>query len=107
MIFPGDINGDGQPDVLGRYVDTLYGYLGDPTVATPFMKPGSKLAVGTGWGVYAQLLDVGDWDRDGKADIGAAGTNGELWHYRGRGTQTGPFDTRVKTGAGWTSNWLL
>lgn len=107
VIFPGDLNGDGQPDVLGRYVDTLYSYLGDTTITTPRLTAGSKLSVGTGWGVYAQLLDIGDWDRDGKADIGAAGTNGELWYYRGRGIQATPFETRVRTGVGWTNNWML
>ncbi len=49
-----------------------------------------------------QLLNVGDWNRDGKGDIITRQSGGDVLVFR-PGLGDGTFGTRVVMGAGWTS----
>ncbi|WP_159026484.1 FG-GAP repeat domain-containing protein [Streptomyces vietnamensis] len=61
----------------------------------------ARTKVGTGWGIYNNLTGVGDVTGDRKADLLARDASGVLWLYKGTGTTTAPFATRVRVGSGW------
>ncbi|AJF65605.1 hypothetical protein SVTN_15500 [Streptomyces vietnamensis] len=99
ITSPGDVNADGRADVLARTKDgQLYLYLATGNLSAPL---GSRISVGSGWGVYDQLVGVGDATGDGKADLYARDTAGTLWFYAGTGSTTAPFGARKSIGGGW------
>jgi hypothetical protein len=57
-----------------------------------------KIAAGWG-GSYNAVVGVGDITGDGKADLVARDTAGNL--YRQNGTGTGTFGTRIRIASGW------
>jgi hypothetical protein len=82
LFSPGDFNGDGKPDVLGRYSDgTLRLYAGNGVggVATSFT------TVATSWGNMSELFSPGDFNGDGKPDILGRYSDGTLRLYAGDG----------------------
>lgn len=87
---PGDVNGDGQPDMLavdGADNLRLYGGTGSGAVAT--MVP---LSSGGGWS-GARLTHRGDWDEDLYEDLVAL-RDGKLWFYPNNGQGEFTDDTR-------------
>ncbi|WP_254047519.1 FG-GAP-like repeat-containing protein [Streptomyces aureus] len=99
VASPGDVNGDGRADVIARTQDgVLYLYLGTGSATTPLS---TRTLVGSGWGVYDQLVGLGDGTGDGKADLYARDSAGTLWFYAGTGDKTKPFGTRASIGGGW------
>jgi hypothetical protein len=108
LAAPGDLDGDGVPDVLAAtpggqlriYSSALHetGWGGvsgtyDPTV--------SPTVVGPGWNVYSKLLSPGDLNADGRPDLLARDHDGGLWFYAGTGSATAPFRARVRVGTAW------
>ncbi|GAA3070154.1 hypothetical protein GCM10017562_41440 [Streptomyces roseofulvus] len=61
----------------------------------------SRVRVGSGWGIYNQLVGVGDVSGDGRPDMIARDASGVLWLYKGTTSTTAPFATRVRVGGGW------
>ncbi|MDX2294892.1 MULTISPECIES: VCBS repeat-containing protein [Streptomyces] len=106
ITSPGDVNGDGRADVVARTHDgQLYLYLATGDLAKPL---GGRIAVGPGWGVYDQIVGVGDGNGDGRADLYARDYTGTLWWYAGTGVNAKPFGTRKAIGTGWnTYNQIL
>ncbi|MFF5921830.1 FG-GAP repeat domain-containing protein [Streptomyces flavochromogenes] len=99
VASPGDVNGDGRADVVARTQDgALYLYLGTGSATGPL---GTRILVGSGWGVYDQIVGLGDGTGDGKADLYARDTAGTLWFYAGTGDKNKPFGTRTSIGGGW------
>jgi hypothetical protein len=97
LVLPGDTNGDGKPDLIGRAAGdgslTLYRGNGAGGLSSP-------KTIGTGFNVYNTLLAPGDWNNDRKADlIGRAAGDGSLWLYPGNGR--GGFGARVKIASSW------
>jgi endonuclease/exonuclease/phosphatase family metal-dependent hydrolase len=81
-------------------VDTagaLWRYPADP--ATGAYSGGTRQAEGTGWQTYDQLLAPGDFNGDGRADLIARDTAGNLWLYPGNGS--GGYLPRTQIGNGW------
>ncbi|MFE5791008.1 FG-GAP repeat domain-containing protein [Streptomyces sp. NPDC056503] len=99
ITSPGDVNGDGRADVIARTKDgQLYLYLATGSATKPL---GTRISVGSGWGVYDQLVGVGDATGDGRADLYGRTADGRLYFYAGTGDTTRPFATRKDIGSGW------
>ena len=97
MAAPGDFNGDGYPDVLGRdSAGVLWLYPGNGAGGWSARK-----AVGTGWNVITKIVGVGDFNGDGFADIVATDTSGRLILYPGNGS--GGWLASSVIGSGWGS----
>lgn len=95
---PGDLNGDGTPDLLARQTSTgeLWRY---PTDGAGHF--GSRVRVGTGWNAMSHLVGPGDLNGDQKPDLlTVEKSTGYLWLYPGTGT--GGWSSRVRVGAGWS-----
>ncbi len=95
IVAPGDMSGDGKPDVLavsssGRLL--LFRGTGGGALA-------AAQTVGRGWLGMARLVGVGDWTGDGKADLIGVTKQGEARIYPGAGG--GLFATATSIGGGW------
>ncbi|MEV7418061.1 VCBS repeat-containing protein [Streptomyces sp. NPDC089919] len=101
VVSAADLNRDGRPDLLARTPSgDLYLYKGTGNLQDPFAP---RIKVGPGWGGYDQLVGAGDLDRDGVADVLARTVDGVLYYYKGTGSATKPFKSRVKVGPGWNA----
>ncbi|MFF6887624.1 FG-GAP repeat domain-containing protein [Streptomyces sp. NPDC012421] len=61
----------------------------------------ARVRVGSGWGIYNQLVGVGDVSGDGRPDMIGRDASGVLWLYKGTTSATAPFATRLRVGGGW------
>ena len=81
----GDLTGDGRVDLVARTTGgTLWLYPG--TGGTTW---GTRRSLGTGWGGYKGITGVGDWNGDGKPDLGAIRKSDGIffvWPGTGKGT---------------------
>ncbi|KOX33327.1 MULTISPECIES: FG-GAP repeat domain-containing protein [unclassified Streptomyces] len=95
----GDLSGDGKADIVAKDTSgALWLYKGTGDYKAPFA---ARTKVGAGWNVYDRLLSVGDLDSDGKSDLIARKTNGELFRYSGTGNAAAPYKAPVKIGFGY------
>ncbi|MFD3330023.1 FG-GAP-like repeat-containing protein [Streptomyces sp. NPDC058701] len=88
----GDIDGDRQPDLVGRSVNGLYLHRGAGTPALPH----DTVALGGPEWKSADQPDVlapGDVNQDGRADLWARTANGQLRQYLSQGAQALPAPT--------------
>lgn len=90
IVAVGDATGDGFPDLVAQYADTLYRYDGVP--GTPVtVKPPVSLGTG-GWDAMT-LTAPGDANGDGTADMWATTQEGRLLFLPGGTDATGnPVD---------------
>ncbi|MFE4827911.1 FG-GAP repeat domain-containing protein [Streptomyces sp. NPDC056672] len=97
LVVPGDLTGDGTPDLLARSSAGLYVF---PGTGKGFAT-GTKVG-GGGWSQFDQLVGADDLTGDGIADLIARNPTG-LYVYPGNGAATGyPFQERVQIGGtGW------
>ncbi|MET9116045.1 FG-GAP-like repeat-containing protein [Streptomyces longwoodensis] len=98
VVGAGDLNGDGIGDLLAQdKANNLYRYLG--TGKGTFS---ARVKLFTNWGAtYNAVVGVGDLNRDGKTDIVARDTGGNL--YRQLGTGTGTVGARTLIAKGWSA----
>jgi hypothetical protein len=92
----GDMNGDGRNDLVGRRVADrrLYVFLGNGKGGFAVRR------IGTGWGGFNRLAGTGDLTGDGFADVVARNSRGQLWIYRGTGSNA--FGGRVAVPGDWS-----
>ncbi|HEY7717219.1 MAG TPA: SpoIID/LytB domain-containing protein [Pedococcus sp.] len=95
VLGAGDLDGDGNVDVVGR---TPAGQL--------WLYPGNgrggwlpRRAISSGWGIFDALVAPGDFTGDRRGDLLARTPDGRLWVYAGTGR--GTFRSRVQVGHGW------
>lgn len=101
LVATGDVTGDRHPDLLARdHVGDLWLYTGTGSVSNPFS---ARVKVGSGWGVYDQIVGASDVDGDGIGDVFTRTLTGELWFHKGSGSATAPLKPRVKVGTGWNT----
>ncbi|MFD5768010.1 FG-GAP repeat domain-containing protein [Streptomyces sp. NPDC127049] len=90
----GDLTGDGKADITARdKAGVLWLYKGTGDYKVPFT---GRTKIGHGWNVYDRLLSIGDMDEDGKVDLLARKTTGELLRYSGTGDAARPFKAPVQ-----------
>ncbi|MFD0427929.1 FG-GAP repeat domain-containing protein [Streptomyces zhihengii] len=89
---PGDLTGDGRPDIVARdTAGVLWLHPGTGDRKAPFAP---RTRIGGGWNAYDRLLSVGDLDADGRADLIAREPDGDLYRYSGTGTAPGSGRSR-------------
>ena len=86
------VTGTPEPDAVG--------FAGDSLVVVPHtgrFNVGRAIAAGPSFRNANRVLNVGDWDGDGKGDVITRQTNGDLVFYRGTGTGTLGSGTTIDT----------
>lgn len=94
LLLPGDLNGDGKPDLLARKADgSMWLYPGTCTGSF-------GAAVNVGITTTAPSV-IGDFNGDGRADLLDKHADGTLWLFAGAGN--GTFAAATQVGAGWAN----
>lgn len=98
LVPTGDMTGDGANDLLVRDASghlTRY----DGTTGLAVGPNGAHRLIGAGWNIYNALIAPGDVTGDGRADLLARDTHGDLYLYAA--TSTGIFAPRQMVGWGY------
>jgi hypothetical protein len=100
LTSPGDLSGDGRPDLLARNASTgtVYLYKGTSTG-----KLSARVKLYDNWKTYKKIVGVGDVTGDGKADLLAQDKTNTLYRYNGKGD--GTFASRVKLFTNWGGSY--
>jgi hypothetical protein len=100
LTSPGDVTGDGRPDLLARKASTgaVYLYKG---LSTGKLSTAVKLYAD--WRTYKKVVGVGDITGDGRPDLIAQDKANALYRYDGKGN--GAFASRVKLASDWGSRY--
>ncbi|MCZ0980712.1 hypothetical protein O1L60_21735 [Streptomyces diastatochromogenes] len=92
-----ELTGDGRADLVAvDKAGDLYLYEGTGYASAPYA-PRKK--IGFGWGIYNDLVAVGNVAGGPAGDLVARDKAGVLWLYLGKGD--GSYAQRVKIGGGW------
>ena len=97
-VVSGDVTGDGRSDMIARTPDgklSLYTNGGSNTA--PYA---TGILIGTSWQSFRWFL-AGDVTGDGRADLVAAGSDGNLTLYTNGGSNTAPYATGILIGTAW------
>ncbi|MFE6226773.1 MULTISPECIES: VCBS repeat-containing protein [unclassified Streptomyces] len=101
----GDLTGDGRADIVARdKTGVLWLYKGTGDYKAPFA---SRTRIGGGWNAYDRLVSLGDDNQDGKVDLLARKTTGEVVSYAGTGDAAKPFKAPVPFMGAYMKNFNL
>ncbi|MGW5634321.1 FG-GAP repeat domain-containing protein, partial [Streptomyces sp. NPDC003832] len=100
LTSPGDLSGDGRPDLLARNASTgtVYLYKGTSTG-----KLAARVKLYDNWKTYKKIVGVGDITGDGRADLVAQDKANVLYRYDGKGD--GTFAARAKVFSDWGASY--
>jgi hypothetical protein len=100
LTSPGDVSGDGRPDLIARNSATgaVYLYKG-----TSSGKLSARVKLYDNWKTYKKIVGVGDLNGDGVGDLIAQDNSNNLYRYFGTGT--GTFKARVKLFSAWGGSY--
>ncbi|MFE9677492.1 FG-GAP-like repeat-containing protein [Streptomyces sp. NPDC006259] len=100
LTSPGDVSGDGRPDLVARNSSTgaVYLYMG-----TSSGKLSSRVKLYDNWKTYKKVVGVGDLNGDGIGDLIAQDKSNNLYRYTGTGR--GTFTARVKLYSAWGGSY--
>lgn len=100
LTSPGDVSGDGRPDLIARNSSTGTVYLYKGTSAG---KLAARVKLYDNWKGYKKIVGAGDLTGDGKADLLAQDTSNNVYRYNGKGD--GTFAARVKVLSNWGGSY--
>ncbi|MFF3373640.1 FG-GAP repeat domain-containing protein [Streptomyces sp. NPDC002680] len=100
LTSPGDLTGDGRPDLIARKASTGAVYLYKGTSAG---KLSGAVALYADWKGYKKIVGAGDLDGDGIGDLLAQDKADNL--YRFNGTGRGTFTARTKLFGSWGASY--
>ncbi|WP_328554458.1 FG-GAP repeat domain-containing protein [Streptomyces sp. NBC_00358] len=100
LTSPGDVSGDGRPDLIARAASTGTVYLCKGT-STGTLSARVKLY--DNWKGYKKIVGAGDLDGDGIGDLLAQDTSNTLYRYSGKGD--GTFAARGKVFGDWGGSY--
>ncbi|MFF3323392.1 FG-GAP repeat domain-containing protein [Streptomyces sp. NPDC002889] len=100
LTSPGDVTGDGRPDLITRVTSTGAVYLHKATSDGKFA---ARVKLYADWRGYRKVIGAGDLNGDGIGDLLAQDKSNELWRYNGTGA--GTFAGRVKVFDDWGSSY--
>ncbi|MEV7340649.1 FG-GAP-like repeat-containing protein [Streptomyces sp. NPDC093544] len=100
LTSPGDVSGDGRPDLIARNSSTgaVYLYKG-----TSSGKLSARVKLYDNWKTYKKVVGVGDLNGDGIGDLIAQDKSNNLYRYYGKGN--GTFAARVKVFSAWGGSY--
>ncbi|MCW5254644.1 FG-GAP-like repeat-containing protein [Streptomyces sp. SHP 1-2] len=100
LTSPGDITGDGRPDLLARQGSTGDLYLFRGTSAG---KLSARVKVASKWKGHKKIVGAGDLTGDGHGDLLVQDASNTLWRHDGTGK--GTFKARVKVFSAWGASY--
>jgi hypothetical protein len=100
LTSPGDISGDGRPDLITRNASTGSVHLHKGTSTGTLS---SRVKLYDNWKGYKKIVGVGDITGDGIGDLLAQDTANTLYRYNGKGN--GTFAARVKVFSNWGGSY--
>ncbi|BBC35069.1 uncharacterized protein SGFS_063630 [Streptomyces graminofaciens] len=100
LTSPGDVSGDGRPDLITRNSSTGAVHLHKGTSEG---KLASRVKLYDNWKGYKKIVGTGDITGDGNADLLAQDTSNNLYRYNGKGD--GTFAARVKVLSDWGGSY--
>ncbi|MGW3407845.1 FG-GAP repeat domain-containing protein [Streptomyces sp. NPDC000888] len=100
LTSPGDVSGDGRPDLIARNTSTGAVYLYKGTSAG---KLSARVKLYDNWKTYKKIVGTGDLNGDGIGDLIAQDKANNLYRYYGKGN--GTFAARVKVFTNWGGSY--